>query len=525
MNRRSLVCSVPLALAPVIAVLCAAAAPAQKEITLADLRDKIEGGWAGQMIGVSFGAPTEFRSMNAILPEEKLPAWKPDRVANSLGQDDLYVDMTFAKVLDDKGLDATTEDFGAAFREARYGLWHANLAARRALKRGVPAAQSGTPRYNVHANDIDFQIESDFIGMMTPGLPQAAIAIADRAGRVMNYGDGIYGGMFVSCMYAAAFFESNPRKVVEAGVACLPARSPYARMMRDVLAWSKEDPGDWIKVWNRIEEKWNKREPCPAGALRPFNIDAKLNGAYIALGLLYGGGDIGKTMSISTRCGQDSDCNPSSAAGIVGVILGYKRIPEEWKSGIPAIADKKFQYTDYSFRTIVDSTEKRAVQMVHRTGGRLDGDKLIVKTQTARPVKLALWDDYGSPVERIAADDARWSWKGNWTAGAARGRSAGSVRSSNEKGAEAAISFEGTGAIVTGSYLPTGGRADVYLDGKLDRTVDVYPDEDSAKGDEAVWHAFGLKNGRHTVRLVVRGEPYPGSKGSDILLSDLIVFR
>jgi hypothetical protein len=37
--------------------------------------------------------------------------------------------------------------------------------------------------------------------------------------------------------------------------------------------------------------------------MQPFNIDAKINGAYIALGLLYGGGDIGKTMSISTRCG------------------------------------------------------------------------------------------------------------------------------------------------------------------------------------------------------------------------------
>ena len=26
------------------------------------LEDKIRGGWAGQMIGVSYGAPTEFRS-------------------------------------------------------------------------------------------------------------------------------------------------------------------------------------------------------------------------------------------------------------------------------------------------------------------------------------------------------------------------------------------------------------------------------------------------------------------------------
>ena len=86
----------------------------------------------------------------------------------------------------------------------------ANLAARRALKRGVPAALSGTPEHNAHANDIDFQIEADFVGLMTPGLPQASNDLCFRAGRVMNHGDGIYGGMFVSCMYAAAFFESEP---------------------------------------------------------------------------------------------------------------------------------------------------------------------------------------------------------------------------------------------------------------------------------------------------------------------------
>ena len=519
MNRRIVLCSIALV------ALLVGAAPARREITLADLRDKIEGGWAGQMIGVSFGAPTEFRSMNAILPEDKLPAWKPDRVANSLGQDDLYVDMTFAKVLDDKGLDATSEDFGAAFREARYGLWHANLAARRALKRGVPATLSGTPKYNVHANDIDFQIEADFIGMMAPGLPQASNDIALRVGRVMNYGDGIYGGMFVSCMYGAAYFESDPRRIVEAGVACMPSGSPYARMMRDVLAWSKEEPGDWIAVWNRIEKKWNGREPCPAGAMQPFNIDAKINGAYIALGLLYGGGDIGKTMSISTRCGQDSDCNPSSAAGILGVVLGYKRIPDQWKSGIPAIADQKFRFTDYSFRSVVESTEKRAIALVRREGGSVDGDKLIVKTQAAKPARLALWDDYGSPVERIRVDDPRWTWKANWAAGAQGGRNASPLMTSSEKGAEASVGFVGTGAVITGPYLPTGGKAEVYLDGKLDRIIDVYPDENSTKADEAVWHAFGLKNTRHTLRLVVLGEPYPGSKGADISLDGLIVFR
>jgi len=90
----------------------AAPPPGTKSITIAELRDKIAGGWAGQMIGVSYGAPTEFRYREQIIPVDKLPQWTPDKVKNSLNQDDLYVDMTFAKVLDDKGIDATTADFG-----------------------------------------------------------------------------------------------------------------------------------------------------------------------------------------------------------------------------------------------------------------------------------------------------------------------------------------------------------------------------------------------------------------------------
>lgn len=498
----------------------------ERTITVAELRDKIAGGWAGQMIGVSYGAPTEFRAQGRLLEDKEIPAWSPERISNALNQDDLYVDMTFAKVLDDKGLDATTEDFGAMFREARYGLWHANLAARRNLKRGVPAKLSGTPQYNVHANDIDFQIEADFIGMMTPGLPLAATDLAWRAGRVMNYGDGIYGGIFVSCMYATAFFESDPRKIVEAGLACLPPKSPYAQIISDVLRWHKELPGDWIAVWNRVQQKWDQRDPCPSGALRPFNIDAKLNGAYIALGLLYGGGDMEKTLNISTRCGQDSDCNPSSAAGILGVVMGYSKIPDIWKSGIPAIADKKFAYTDYSFNSIVDSNQKRALAMIMRHGGRLDGETVRVRTQAPKPARLELWDDYGSPAERIPVTDSRWQWSEGWnTASPEERRKAPAPRWSAQKGAEASVTFQGTGVILVGPYLANGGTADIYLDGKLQKTVDACSDEKSNKGGESIWHAFKLPNRQYTLRIVVRGEPYGNSTSADVGIEDVVVFR
>ena len=503
-----------------LAFVAWAGASAQKspyrELTLDQLRDKIAGGWAGQMIGVSFGAPTEFRAQGRIL-EEDLPPWTPDRVKNSLNQDDLYVDMTLAHVLDEKGLDATTEDFAAAFAKTQYSLWHANLAARRNLRRGIPPALAGHPRHNAHADDIDFQIEADFIGLMAPGLYQASNRIADRAGRVMNYGDGIYGGMFVSCMYAAAFFEKDPRRIVETGLACIPSRSPYARLIADVLAWHRQYPDDWRRVWRLIEEKWDRNDPCPAGALRPFNIDAKLNGAYIALGLLYGGGDFGRTLEISTRAGQDSDCNPASAGGILGVVLGYSGIPEIWKSGIPAIASEKFRYTDYSFNTIVESTLKRALALIERNGGRREGDRVLVRVQQPRPPRLETWN-FGTVAERITVDDPRWQFSGPW-------RTEKDQRIATDKGAEASIRFRGTGAILVGPYLAEGGKADVYLDGKLHRTVDVCSDEKANKRDEAVWHVYGLRPGEHTVRLVVRGEPFGEHTGTAVALQGLVVLR
>jgi hypothetical protein len=52
------------------------------------------------------------------------------------------------------------------------------------------------------------------------------------------------------------------------------------------------------------------------------------------LGLLYGEGDYGKTIDISTRAGMDSDCNPANAAGILGTMLGYSNIPDYWKQGL-----------------------------------------------------------------------------------------------------------------------------------------------------------------------------------------------
>src|SRR4029078_3968859 len=97
------------------------------------------------------------------------------------------------------------------------------------------------------------------------------------------------------------------RRVAEAVVAALPPKSSYAAVIRDVLAWYAAHPDDWKSAWLMLEEKWDRNDACPDGSLQAFHIEAKLNVAYGALGLLYGGGDFSKTLEIATRSGQDSD--------------------------------------------------------------------------------------------------------------------------------------------------------------------------------------------------------------------------
>ncbi|MBS1812677.1 MAG: ADP-ribosylglycohydrolase family protein [Acidobacteria bacterium] len=489
-------------------------------LSQAVLKDKIRGGWAGQMIGVSFGAPTEFKHNGKIIEGEL--KWTPERISNSIDQDDLYVEMTFTKVLDDIGLNATTEQFGEAFKDSKYMLWHANAGARRNLNRGIKAPWSGHPKYNFHANDIDFQIEADFIGMMTPGLPQEANKYADRVGRVMNFGDGLYGGMFVSGMYAAAFFESDPRKVVEAGLKSIPANSGYGKLVSDLLAWHNQYPDDWKKAWQLLKDKWDKDDPCPEGVLKDFNIDARLNGGHIVLGLLWGNGDFDKTIDISTRAGQDSDCNPSSAIGVLGVMVGYDKIPDNWKSGIAAIADKKFQFTDYSFNTIVDSTIRRAHKVITSVGGKVTDSEIVVPVQLPKAPKLEQWNP-GIPEKFVQFNDPAWQWKGNWRDDMPPKDNKPRGKAASGAGAEAVLTFAGKAICVFGPMSQDGGRADVFLDGKKMDFIDAYVVERTFDYD--LWRAYDLKPGQHTLRIVTREDADARSKGKKVVLQRAIIYR
>jgi hypothetical protein len=476
-----------------------------KLLSLSVLEDKIRGGWAGKMIGVTCGAPFEFHARGTMIEGdlEGYRGWSPETVRDALTQDDLYVNATFAQVVDERGLDATLSDYAAALAKTRYELFHANAAARRLLAQGRHPEEAGDPRFNLHANDIDFQIEADFVGLMTPGLLADVHRYGTRAGRLMAHGDGLYGGLFVASLYAAAFFEESPRALIERALANIPPESGYAAAVRDVLAWHAES-GDWKATWRKIEDKWAKDDACPSGALEPFDIDARLNGAYVVLGLLYGDGDFARTLEITVRAGQDTDSNAATAIGVLGAARGVHAIPEAWRAGIPHIATRPFAGTDLSFVKLVASSRRHAIEAAIRAGGALEGDTLLVPEQAPSPPALEQFD-MGIPTARIEASDGAWTWRGRWE-GASGAVDAGKPwrgKHGRGPGLEAELRFTGTAVEVVGPLGPGGGRADVYLDGvRQARMLDAYAPPRT--WDHDLWHAFGLADGPHTLRIVPR---------------------
>ena len=422
------------------------AKPNFRELTWDSYLDKVQGAWMGKMIGVTFGQPWEFQYQNTPIgfditdwplsptrmKEYRARAdnkpgqeeWNPitresdnkkiiilhsfiaesEKEHPSFGapdNDDIYINLLFLYCLRKYGIDVdpvtVAHEWDAKIRK----VWHANDAGLENIRKGILPPDSGNPRYNLHADDIDFQIEADVFGMIAPGMPQVSNRYGDRMGHIMNYGDGVYGGMFIAAMYTQAFFAKDIREVVEKGLLAIPQQSLYAQLIRDVIRWHDENPNDWLKTWHLVQAKWGEVDHCPDGYKQPFNIDAKLNGGYVVMGLLYGNGDWYKTMNYATRAGQDADCNPANAAGILGTLIGAHAIPAEyrdplhntyWNKTLAGLPDS------YEIDVLSEDTAQIGLKVLLTNGG-------AVKT---REGKMVLTIPYQEPVAPATLEQVRW---------------------------------------------------------------------------------------------------------------------
>ena len=474
-------------------------------ISIDALKDKIKGGWAGQTIGCTYGGPTEFKYKGAIIHELTPIIWYDDYAKDIFKldpglYDDVYMDLTFVEVLDRLGLDAPVDSFALAFANADYKLWHANQAARYNILSGIMPPASGNWINNPHADDIDFEIESDFAGMMCPGMTNTASTFCDSIGHIMNYGDGWYGGVYMSALYSLAFFSNDIPFVVNEALKTIPLKSKYRLCIEDVIRLHKKYPADWKQCWLEVERNHAFDIGCPEGVFNAFNIDAAVNSAYVVIGLLYGDGDFYKTMDIATRCGQDSDCNPATAAGIWGVLFGYSNIPDYWKKGLEKVEDMDFPYTKISLKKVYDINLKNTKELVKKNGGKVDLNSISVFLQKPKEVR---WEQ---------------SFVGHFP-------SERRVINKDFFGEPISIEFNGNGVVLMGNVKqlqPDNNNyvalLEAWIDGNKVETFKMPFDYIKRKYD--IFHKYKLENGKHTLDIKWMN---PNEKYS-ILAKDVVIY-
>ncbi len=450
----------------------------------AELMDKIRGGWYAQTIGCTYGGPTEFKFKGCVIPDSISLGWNDECIHDMFVRrpglyDDVYMDLTFLEVMAEHGIDAGRELYAEKFADAPYLLWHANQAARYNILHGCKAPESGFWMNNPHADDIDFQIESDFIGMLTPGRPDIASGFCDTIGHIMNYGNGWYGGVFTAAMYSYAYVYDNVEKIVRKAARMIPEGTGFRSCIDDVLLFHRRNPECWKDCWDMVQEKHSHDVGCPNGVWDDFDIDATINAAYVVIGLLYGEGNFLNTIEISTRCGQDSDCNPATAAGILGVMYGYEAIPDDFRKSAELISDIPFPYTSLSLNDVCGKNLELLKEALGAESCRKPG-KVVIRVMAPSPVPYEQSFEGIRPKDRI---DVCSVLKDSLS-----------------------LAFDGSAFVIRGEVRNTvksdrdyTARIEVSLDGGIAEVVEMPADYRLRKPD--VYYKYGLENKGHSVSL------------------------
>jgi len=313
-----------------------------------ELEDKILGAWLGRSAGCILGIPSEGMTKNAIKlacenlglkyplndywsidpqlvnPEQLhyLTTPRKNFLKSNLkyigADDDLAYTLLGLLILEEYGLDFTTEDVGDAWLKYLPIACTAEDIALSNLKKGIPANKSGEVN-NPYCDWIGADIRSDPWGYSAPGLPEKAAEFAHRDAYISHRGTGIHGAMFFSATISAAFVVKDPIEAIKIGLTEIPQKCRLAETIKQTLRWCKKDR-NWDKTTERILKKFEG-----------MSIAHTLNNAALTIaGLFYGENDFEKTITLTVMGGLDTDCTGATAGSIIGAISGAKMLPEKW---------------------------------------------------------------------------------------------------------------------------------------------------------------------------------------------------
>jgi len=292
--------------------------------------EKIYAGVLGKIIGVYHGRPVEGWSYERIRDtfgeidyfvndKMKLPIMLPD--------DDISGTFAFFRALEDFGYpkNLTPQQVGKTWLnyiiEEKTILWWGGLGrstehtAFLNLKNGIEAPRSGSHAQNgpwIPAQ-IGAQIFMDAFALASPNDPDRAAHMVRAAASVSHDGVALDAAVLLGTMEAMAFSERNVDKLLDAGLKYVSDN--HLLSIVDQIREQAVKTDDWHKVraWIAANHGYDHYDgPCH---MIP-------NHSVVLMALLMGGDDFGRSLTIATSAGWDTDCNAGNIGCLNGVRLG-----------------------------------------------------------------------------------------------------------------------------------------------------------------------------------------------------------
>jgi len=296
-----------------------------------DILFRIYSGFLGKAIGVRLGAPVEptiwtYERIRSTYGE--ITAYLRD-FTNFAADDDTNGPVYFIRAMRDYQLAPTPDQVARTwlnYAADGHGMyWWGGFGrstehtAYLNLRAGIPAPQSGSIARNgaAIAEQIGGQIFIDSWGWVNPGNPARAAEMSAIAASVAHDGDGLNGARFVAACIAAAFAATSISEVFAAGLAEVEKGSAYARVIETVRAFHAQNPDDWRACRDMLTADFGYDRYPGVCHIIP-------NAGVLALALLYGEGDLPRTVEIATMCGWDTDCNAGNAGAIAATLQGVR---------------------------------------------------------------------------------------------------------------------------------------------------------------------------------------------------------
>jgi hypothetical protein len=272
--------------------------------------------------------------------------WKEDALIDFvfqdpwLADDDTDIEYVYLHLMDQHGTSRLSpQQIAAGWQEhINDYIWVSNQTARGLMRLNAAPPVTSMLSANDNSLAIDAQLTTEIFGALAPGMPIQALEMADLPIRTTASGYSAHAAQFYVLLYSLASQVDpalEPREqivwMVNEARGYIPDSSKTAGIVDFVLAdyESNPDVDDWERTRDRVYERYHLQAEENGFVYRDW-VESSVNFAAGLIALLYGEGDFQRTVQIGSLSGWDSDNGTSTMGGLLGLMLGYYTLVEQF---------------------------------------------------------------------------------------------------------------------------------------------------------------------------------------------------